>query len=130
MSHLEPINGAGHGADDLELPEHWTPGARDTFTNVLDERPDLSGAEWASLEQAAELISTAEVLEAAARESGALVPGSQGQLVVNPAYAEARLARTSAAQILNRLVGVKAGAMTNSQRGRAAANARWSRRNA
>jgi hypothetical protein len=68
------------------------------------------------------------VLEAAARESGALVPGSQGQLVVNLAYAEARLARTSAAQILNRLVGVKAGAMTNSQRGRVAADARWRNR--
>lgn len=128
MSHLEPVDAVDHEDSDLDLPAHWTDGARDTFTNVLAERSDLSGAEWASLEQAAELISTAEVLEAAARESGALVPGSQGQLVVNPAYAESRMARTAAAQILNRLVGVKHGAMTNSQRGRVAANARWRNR--
>lgn len=46
---------------------------------------------------------------------------------MNPALSEARLARTAAATILNRLVGVKARALTNSQRGRAAANAHWSR---
>jgi hypothetical protein len=115
--------------DDLELPSHWTPSARDAFENVLAERPGISGADWAALEQAAELITAADTLEAAAREAGPLIPGSQGQMVLNPAISEARLARTAAAQILSRLTaGGKAGALTNSERGRMAANARWAKR--
>lgn len=110
-----------------ELPAHRSPGARDTG-NVLDERPDLSGAEFAALEQAVELITTAEALEATFLESGVSAPGSAGQLVVNPGLSESHLARTAAATILNRLVGVKTGALTNSQHGRAAANARWRNR--
>lgn len=31
----------------------------DTHSRILDERPDLAGAEFAALEQAAELITTA-----------------------------------------------------------------------
>lgn len=106
----------------VELPAHWTEGARDTFHNVLDERPDLSGADFASLDQACALISSAELLEVAAREAGVLVKGSTGHPTVNPALTEARLARTDSAQILRRLGVPKAGAKTNSQRGREAAN--------
>lgn len=108
------------------LPAHWTPGARDTYQNVLDQRADLAGAEYAALEQAVELIASADALETAVREHGTMVKGSTGQLVVNPAAVEARLARTAAAQILARLVPAGAGARTNSQRGRDAARARWS----
>lgn len=109
-----------------DLPEHWTDGAKDTFENVLDERPDLSGADFASLDQACALISSADLLEEAARDAGPLVKGSTGQLTVNPGLTEARLARTAAASILGRLgVPSKSGAKTNSQRGREAANARW-----
>ena len=51
-------------------PSHWSSGACDAWDNVLEERPDLSGAEYAALEQAVELISATDVLDAAARESG------------------------------------------------------------
>lgn len=108
-------------------PLHWSPSARDAWDNVLEERPGLSGAEYAALEQAVELIAVADLLDAAARESGPLVLGSTGQLVTNPALVEARQARTGAATILARLASPTAGAKTNSQRGREAARARWSK---
>ncbi|WP_159619879.1 hypothetical protein [Arthrobacter zhaoguopingii] len=111
---------------DWDIPEDWTAGARDAFLNVVEQRPDLSGAELAGLEQAAALISIAEKLDEAAQGAGLLVLGSTKQLVVNPGVIEARLARTSAASILARLVPVSAGAKTNSQRGREAARARYS----
>lgn len=107
-------------------PAHWSPSAKDTWDNVLEERPDLAGAEYAALEQAAALISCADLLDAAARESGPLIGGSTGQLVTNPALVEARQARTAAATILARLTRPSAGAKTNSQRGREAARVRWS----
>ena len=108
------------------LPEHWSPSAKDAWDNVLEERPELSGAEYAALEQAVELMSVADLLDTAARESGRLIAGSTGQLVTNPALVEARQARTTAATSLARLASPSAGAKTNSQRGREAARVRWS----
>lgn len=110
-----------------DLPEHWSQGAQDTYLNVLEQRPDLAGAEYAALEQAVELITAADALDVAARAAGMVATGSTGQVVVHPAAIEARLARTAAAQILARLAPAGAGAKTNSQRGRDAARARWSR---
>lgn len=109
-----------------QLPSHWSPSARDAHDNVLDQRPDLAGAEYASLEQACGLIATADLLEDAVRAEP-IVKGSTGQAVVNPGLTEARLARTAAAAILARLVPPTAGAKTNSQRGRDAARARYSK---
>jgi hypothetical protein len=111
-----------------DYPDHWTASARDTYENVLEQRPDLAGAEFASLEQAAELISAAELLEKVARDAGMVATGSTGQVTVHPAAVEARLGRTAAAAILARLTAPsKGGAMTNSERGRMAARARYSR---
>ncbi|MBT2499789.1 hypothetical protein J7E25_11855 [Agromyces sp. ISL-38] len=115
-------------SDALPLPEHWSAGARDAFSTVIDQRPDLSGADFAALEQAAELIASADALDAAARERGVTSTGSQGQLVVSPLVVEARLARSAAATILARLVAPTAGAKTNTQRAREAAKIRWSAR--
>jgi hypothetical protein len=111
---------------EVDYPAHWTDGARDTFDNVLEQRPDLAGAEYVALEQAAELICTADRLDAATRETP-LTTGSTGQVTVNPGIVEARLARTAAAGILARLTAPAAGARTNSQRGRDAARARWAK---
>lgn len=113
-------------ADGWDLPGHWTQAAQDAFLNVTEERKDLDGAELASLEQAAELITSADLLDEAARAEGLLVKGSTRQTVVNPGVVEARLARTAASAILARLVGSRSGAKTSSQRARDAARARWS----
>ncbi|MEV7648019.1 hypothetical protein [Arthrobacter sp. NPDC089319] len=114
-------------ADAWDLPQHWTNAARDTWDNVLDERPDLAGAELSALEQACNLIAAADNLDGVAREASYVAQGSQGQTIVHPATVEARLARTAAAQILARLVAATSGAKTPSQRGRDAARARWSK---
>ncbi|MBH0098680.1 hypothetical protein I6E68_05935 [Salinibacterium sp. NSLL150] len=112
--------------DGWDLPASWTPGARDVFAGVLQQRPDLAGAELSSLEQAAALHSMADQLEEAAVAEGLLATGSAGQRIVHPGVTEARLARTSAAAILARLVPINhGGAMTASARGRDAARKRW-----
>jgi hypothetical protein len=113
--------------DAWELPTGWTTAARDLFFEVLEQRPDLAGAEVASLEQAAALTSSADRLETVALAAGMVSTGSTGQAVVHPAVVEARMARTAAAAILARLVLPIVGTKTPSQRGREAANARWSR---
>lgn len=114
-------------AQDLDLPEEWSASARETFLAVLEERRDLTAAELAALWQAAALESNADALEAVAREQGLTTAGSQGQTVVHPALQEARHARVQAATILARLTSPlrSGGAMTNSERGRLAARARW-----
>lgn len=113
---------------DLGLPPDWTDSARETFEAIYTERPDMSAAEVAALWHAAALESTAEHLEAIARADGYTATGSMGQTIVHPAVAEARLCRSQSAAILARLVpSARGGAMTNSQRGQAAARARWQR---
>ncbi|MDR5691863.1 hypothetical protein RH861_07270 [Agromyces indicus] len=108
------------------MPEGWTESARDLFHEVLDERPELAGAELGALEQACALASAAERLDEVALAAGMIAKGSTGQTIVHPAVVEARLARTAAAAILARLVPAGgAGARTNSQRARDAARARW-----
>ncbi|RFA11980.1 hypothetical protein B7R21_11645 [Subtercola boreus] len=113
--------------DDWLLPPDWTDSARDVFLGGIDERPDLAGAELASLEHAAALTSSADRLDGVARDAGIVATGSTGQVVLHPAVTEARLARASASTILARLVTPTAGPQTASQRGRAAARARYSR---
>jgi hypothetical protein len=110
-----------------DYPEHWSAPARDTYDAVLEQRPDLAGAEFSALVQAGDLITSADGLDAAARQDGMLARGSTGQVVVHPALVEARLARTAASAILARLVPATAGPKTASQRGRDAARARHGR---
>jgi hypothetical protein len=109
--------------DDWDLPEHWTSSARDLFAEVLSERPDISGADLGSLEQACELSTAAEALAAVAREAGYVSTGSTGQIVAHPAGIEARLARTAAATILARLAPSRADRFTD--RARHAARSRY-----
>lgn len=118
-THTETDDGAS------ELPDTWTQGARDTFAAVLEERPDASSAELASLYHAASLESAAERLDAVAQAAGFVSTGSTGQVVVHPAVTEARLARTAAASILARLVPHDAS--PRAAGARKAARARWSR---
>lgn len=111
---------------DFDLPD-WHATALEAFREVITVRPDLEGAELVSLEQAATLIDTATRLDERAAAASYEATGAAGQTILHPAVAESRLARTQAAAILHRLVAVVEGPrMTNSQRGRAAANARWS----
>lgn len=116
---IDPVSPA---LDGWELPDHWTDAARDLFAEVLDERPDLSGADLGSLEQACELSTAAEALSAVARAASYVSTGSTGQPVVHPAAIEARLARTAAATILARLAPSQAIRFT--ERARRAARAR------
>lgn len=102
-----------------DLPAEWSPGARDLVGEVLDERPDLAGADLASLWQVGALITSAEALEAVARDAGYVSTGSTGQIVTHPAAVEARLARTAAAGILAKL-SPSAGASRETQARRAA----------
>lgn len=111
--------------DGWDLPAEWTASARDAFAAVVEVRPDLNGPELAALVQACALVTTADLLDVAAREAGLMVAGSQGQPVLNPAVTEARQARSAAAGIFGRLVPAKVTGST-SERARAAARARWS----
>ncbi|PZQ88169.1 MAG: hypothetical protein DI534_11910 [Leifsonia xyli] len=90
-------------APSSDLPKHWSPSACDLFEEVLDEAPDMPAADVHALEQAAELVTTAELLEATSRAAGGIATGSTGQVVAHPAGVEARLARTAVAAILARL---------------------------
>lgn len=73
------------------------------FAEVLNERPDRSGADLGALEHACELTTAADALSAVAREAGHVSAGSTGQTVVHPAAIESRPARTASARILARL---------------------------
>ncbi len=114
-------------SDGWDLPDHWTDNARALFGDVIEQRPDLAGANLGELEHAASLTSAADLLDEAARAAGMVATGSMGQTVVHPAAVEARLSRTAAAQILGRLSVPSTGAKTTSQRNRDAARARWSK---
>lgn len=114
--------------DDFEVPEHWTAEARDTFEQVMEERPDLGAEDFSSLLQAVELISTADRLDEVARKAGFVQIGSQGQERLHEAVSESRLSRTAAAAILRQLrraSGDEAKHGSPSERARRAARARW-----
>lgn len=108
-----------------DYPDHWSDAARETVEEVLDARPDLSGADVDALEQAAELISLADALTKVAAAAGYVSRSDSGAEVPHRAASEARQARASAAQILARLVDSGADA-SRSAAGRSLARRRWS----
>lgn len=113
----------------LDFPTHWTQSARDAVESVLEARPTLAGPEWASLVEAANLISTADALDEVARAADYMSVGASGQPVLHPAVGASTAARTAAATILSRLtVGAAASGSSSTQRAQRAqraANARW-----
>jgi hypothetical protein len=114
--------------DGFDLPSTWTASAVDTFREVLTARPDLAGPELSALEHARHLQSAADHLDDVARDGAYVATGSQGQEILHPAVAEARLTRTAAAQILARLTVSASRVQTSSERARSAARARWGSR--
>jgi hypothetical protein len=107
------------------LPASWSQNARDTYDAVTEERPDLSAADLAALYHACRLESTADALDVvAAAAAGYVATGSTGQVVAHPATVEARLARTAAASILQKLRPPAAHG-TPTERAQRAARARW-----
>lgn len=106
------------------LPESWTPEARDTWAAITEQRPDMGAAELSALSQACSMESAADRLDAVAQAAGYMSLGASGQPVIHPAVQEARLARTAAAAIFNRLVPVSSSSGVASAR--RAASARWS----
>ena len=95
--------------DDLGLPDHLTDEARDLVSGVLEDL-DEAGEEpdaylWAALLQAAELISTADRLDAIARAAEYVQAGSQGQEKLHEAIPQARTARVEAGKIIVALRG-------------------------
>lgn len=119
-------SGAAPPPDVCDLPAEWTDNARETFLGVSEELGGaMTAAQSGALWHAAALESAADRLDAVAAEAGYVSRGSTGQVVAHPAAVEARLARTSAAQILGRLAPAATGSPT--ERARRAARARWSR---
>lgn len=107
-------------------PEHWPDAVRDVYDSVIEQRPDLAGAEFATLETACELLAAGEAHAVVAREAGGVATGSTGQIVVHPSSVESRLNRTAAAGILARLAPPPtSGRLTASERGRQGAAGRW-----
>lgn len=113
-------------ASAFDFPDHWSPAAREAVEEVLDARPDLSGADVASLEQAAELVTLADALAAVARAAGYVSTGDAGQQTTHRAVTEARQARAQAAAIFGRL-GDSTASTDRSAAGRALARKRWAR---
>ncbi|USY19527.1 hypothetical protein NE857_30535 [Nocardiopsis exhalans] len=70
---------------------------------------ELDETQRAVLALAGEHLGAAERLDEAVREHGVMVPGSAGQLVVNPAVAEARQQRAAAWVVLRALLPADAG---------------------
>ncbi|WIE53438.1 hypothetical protein [Curtobacterium sp. MCBD17_003] len=89
--------------DEWPTPDHWSDAARDAFLSVIEQRPELAGAELAQLEQAAELVTTADLMMSVAARTDYVLNGSQGQTVISGAVTESRLARQAAGQMLARL---------------------------
>jgi len=102
--------------------------ARGTLEAVLEEHAAvLDSTAYARLYHAAALETAADRLDAIALAANYMSIGSASQPIIHPAVAEARQARATAASILGRLVPAPtSGRMTASERGRAAASARWS----
>lgn len=65
---------------------------------------DLDESHVRALELAGEHLDAADQLDAAVHVHGTMIPGSSGQLVVNPAIAEARQQRAAAWAILKGLM--------------------------
>jgi hypothetical protein len=102
----------------------WT-----AVTDGLTFRPD----ELAVLESACRTADQVAGLEATLAGAPTMIAGSTGQLVLHPAIAELRLQRQLLASLLGRLdvpevdaIGSEWENLTNSQRARKAARARWS----
>lgn len=124
-----PPTASPDDVDGFDFPDHWTPAARDAFEVVMDARPALGGAEFAALTEAANLITTADALDAVARAAAYMSTGAAGQPVLHPAVSAATTARTAAATVLARLT-VSAGPATTTpaaSRATRAATARWGR---
>jgi hypothetical protein len=113
--------------DDLDLPDHWSEGARDAVKTVLDAREGLDGPEFAELIQAGEMIATADALDQSAREAHFVIVGAKGAHTLHPGISAARQCRSSAAQILHRLTPPDTESFSGRQR--ATARARWQNRN-
>ncbi|EWS99557.1 hypothetical protein N865_02095 [Intrasporangium oryzae NRRL B-24470] len=123
-----PDDAADDVLDGFDLPSTWTASAVDTFREVLAARPDLAGPELSALEHACQLQTVADHLDDVARDAAYVATGSQGQEILHPAVAEARLTRTAAAAILARLTVTSGRVQTSSERARSAARARWGSR--
>src|SRR4051794_14555063 len=86
---------------------------------------ELTDVELATFEQALRQLSMAERLAECVDKDGIMIPGSTGQMRLNPCVAEGRAASQAAARLLGKL-GLKDAIPTaTSQRARHAANARW-----
>jgi hypothetical protein len=79
-----------------------TPTAADLRARIL---AGLSSppVEEATLDRAVRQLAIAECLDAAVDRDGEMIPGSTGQLRLNPAIAEAPAAAESASRLLHRL---------------------------
>lgn len=107
---------------------------RNLWGMVCARYTDLEPAELALLTQCCRTLDQIADLEAAVRKHGAMVTGSQGQAVLNPAIVEARLQRAQMARLLDQLglpSEVDSDATPDSparRKARKAAEVRWRRR--
>ena len=86
------------------------PAASERLLAQYEAEFELDETQRAALALAGEHLDNAERLDEAVREHGTMIRGSAGQLVVNPAIAEARHQRAAAWNILRALTADDAGA--------------------
>ncbi|MFB8893026.1 hypothetical protein [Microbacterium plantarum] len=113
------------------LPASWSASVKETYVQVDEDNPDLTAAQRSALYEACLLLATAEALDAATAAHGLMTTGSAGQLVVNPAVAEARAHRLGAQALLKPLAPIGAAdpaGGSSSAAAAALAGKRWSRR--
>lgn len=89
------------------MSDHPTASAR--LLTSYEAEYELDETQRAALALAGEHLDAAERLDEAVREHGVMVPGSAGQLVVNPAVAEARQQRAAAWVVLRAMLPADAG---------------------
>ena len=113
-------------------PKGLRPGGRKLWTDIVGKwelRPD----ELRVLREAAREVDLIDALEAALAKDRIMIPGSMGQMVVNPLITELRQHRATLAALLRQLKlpdadGGESEKESRSTAARAAANARWATR--
>lgn len=89
--------------DTPDLPEHWTPGARETWTSYTEAREDLSPEAQLRLTQLCDAESLAETLLDLIQAAGYVETGTAGQVVAHPLLLELRHARALMARLTDGL---------------------------
>jgi hypothetical protein len=125
MTHLSPAISPPDDGDPFEgYPANWSDSAIATFAEIEAENPNLDAASLATLSEACNLLSAADIMQARIDADGVVVKGSVGQPAAHPLISEVRMARVQALAAL-RALGLGRGQSSASQAGAALAAKKW-----